>query len=97
MNLSGRVIADNSDIASAQSPALASDERSGDLTAGHDARAQDFDFGAEGREAGKAQNGVGGIFADAEDVEASSAHRAVVQSSGRRGKIKRRERGICFR
>ena len=73
------VIADDADVVAAESPTLAGDERSGYLASGHDASAEHLDFGAERREAREAQDGVGGVFADAEDVESRSAHKVVVQ------------------
>ena len=69
---------------------MAGDECGGDLAAGHDLRAEHFYFGAEGGELGELENGVGGVFADAENVETLSAHKVVVQGIGRGEKCKGR-------
>jgi hypothetical protein len=84
----GGVVADDSDIVGAEAPSLAGDEGGGDLAAREDLRAEHFDLGAEGGELGKSENSVGGVFADAEDVETRSAHRVVVQGIGRGEKNK---------
>lgn len=65
----GWIIADNSDVTGAEPPALTSQEGSGDLAARHDFGSQHFDFSSQSREFGQAQDGIGGVFADAENIE----------------------------
>lgn len=88
----GGIIADDADVAGAESPPLASEEGSSYLTAGHDFGAKHFDFGSQGGELSQAQDGVRGVFADAEDVEEGSAHRAGCRVSKDREKARRQER-----
>jgi len=84
------VVADGANVMSAQAPPLAGDQRRSDLAAGHDLGAEHFELGAEGGELGKLEHGVGGVFADAEDIEKFGAHRVVVQGIGREEKCKAR-------
>jgi len=70
----GVVVADAADIVRAQSPTLARDQSSGDLAAGHDLRVERFDLGAERGELRNLQDSVGGVFADAENIEFGGAH-----------------------
>lgn len=88
MKVCSRVVADNTHVMRTQAPSLAGDESGGYLSAGHDLRAEHFDFGAEGGELRELQDGVGGVFADAEDVESRGRHNVVVQGIGREGKCK---------
>ena len=90
VKVSGVIVADGADIVGAQSPPLAGDESGGDLAAGHDLCAEHFYFGAEGGELGKLEDSVGGVFADAENIETLSAHKVVVQGIGRAEKCKER-------
>ena len=90
MQFGGVVVADDSNIMSAESPSLAGDERGGDLAARKDLGAEHFDLGTEIGELGKLQNRVGGVLADPKYVETWSAHKVVVQGIGRVEKIKAR-------
>ena len=90
VKVSGVVVADGTDVVSVQAPPLAGDECSGDLAARHDLCAEHFYFGAEGGELGKLEDGIGGVFADAENVETFGAHKVVVQGIGRAEKCKGR-------
>ncbi len=82
VQVSSMVVPNDSNIMSAESPTLAGDEGCGDLAAGHDLRAEHFQFGTQGRELGELQNCVGGVLADTQDVETLSAHEVVVQGIG---------------
>ena len=84
------VVADGANVMSAQAPPLAGDQRRSDLAAGHDLGAEHFELGAEGGELGELQHGVGGVLADAQDVETLSAHKVVVQGIGTAEKCKER-------
>jgi hypothetical protein len=90
VELGGVVVADDSDIVCAKSPALAGDECGGDLAAGQNLGAEHFDLGTQGGELGELQNGICGVLADPKDVETSGAHKVVVQGIGRAEKIKAR-------
>ena len=90
MEVGSVVVPDDADVVCAKPPALAGDECGGDLAAGHNLCAEHFYFRAEGRELGKLEDGVGGVFADAEDVETFGAHKVVVQGIGRGEKCKGR-------
>jgi hypothetical protein len=78
MQFGGVVVADATDVVRPESPALAGNHGGSHLAAEHDARAKGFDLRAERRELGDLQNGVGGVFADAEDIEFGGAHGVVV-------------------
>lgn len=88
MNLGGGVVANHSDIVGSQPPPPTSDERRSYLAAGHNSSGEHFHFGAEGGELGELHHGVGGVFADAQNVEGWLAHKFVVQSNGRVWKCK---------
>jgi len=90
VEVGGVVVADSADVVGAKPPALAGDQCGGDLAAGEDLCAEHFQFGAEGGELGELEDGVRGVFADAENVETLSAHRVVVQGIGRADKCKGR-------
>jgi len=64
-----RIVSDAADIMRAKSPTAASDHGGGDLAAEKDLRAENFCFMTGTRETGELVDGVGGVFADAEDVE----------------------------
>jgi len=64
-----RIVSDAADIMRAKSPTATSDHGGSDLAAEQDLRAENFCFVAGTREAGELVDGVGGVFADAEDVE----------------------------
>jgi hypothetical protein len=61
MNLGGRVIAELADVARAQAPALASDDRGGDLSPGADADRTKVNLRAAAGEFGKKYEGVGRV------------------------------------
>jgi len=65
----GVVIADFADVTRAQAPVLAGDHGGGNLAAEQNLRGTKFDFGAAGRIVGDGDEGVGGVEADADDVE----------------------------
>ena len=88
VRLGGMVVSNGTNVMGAETPALAGDQGGGYLSAEHDLGAESFDFGAESRELRNLQNRVGGVLADAEDVESSGAHKVVVQGIGRAGKCK---------
>jgi len=88
MQVGGVVVPDDSNIMSAESPALAGDEGGCDLASRHDLGTEHFQLGTQSRELGELQNGVGGVFADAQDVKTLSAHEVVVQGIGRAEKCK---------
>ena len=87
MDFGGRVVTDDADVVGTQAPALAGDEGRGHLASGHDACTEHFYFSAQGGELGKAENGIGGVLADAQDVESWRAHKVVVQGIERAGKM----------
>jgi hypothetical protein len=66
---SGEVVADFADIAGAQSPGLAGDHGGGDLAAGKDVSGAEFDFGTGGGVVVNGNERVGGVEADADDVD----------------------------
>ena len=63
------VIADFADIAGAESPLLAGDDRAGDLAARENISGAKLDLGAAGREVVKREKRVGGVEADADKVD----------------------------
>jgi len=73
MEYGGVVVTDFADVARAQTPLLAGDHGGGDLAAGQDLRGAKFDFGAAGGIVCDGNESVGGVEADADDVE----HRGV--------------------
>lgn len=79
MDFGGGIVANDADIVCAEPPALASNEGGGDLASGHDAGTEHLDFRPESGETRETQDGVGSVFADAEDVESRGAHKIVVQ------------------
>ena len=88
VHLGDMVLSHATNVMGAEAPALAGDECGGDLTAKHDLGVESLDFGAQLRKLCNLQNGVSGVFADAEDVEAWGRHKVVVQGNGRAGKCK---------
>ena len=88
VQLGGMVVSNATNVMGAEAPALAGDHRGSDLTTEHDLGAESFDLGAESRELGNLQDCVGGVLADAEDVESRRCHKVVVQGIGRAGKCK---------
>jgi len=69
MELGGVVVPDFADVTGAQTPVLAGNHGGGDLAAEQNLRGAKFDFGAAGRIVGDGDEGVGGVEADADDVE----------------------------
>jgi hypothetical protein len=69
MERGGVVVADFADVAGAQAPLLAGDHGGGDLAAGQNLGGAEFDFGATGGIVGDGDESVGGVEADADDVE----------------------------
>lgn len=93
MKFGDRIVAHAADVVRAESPAAASNHGGGDLSPEKDLRVEDFGFVAGRGEAGELVDMIGGIFADAEDVEFSRrVHVVVVQGKRRNGKCKARER-----
>ena len=91
----GGIVADTAYVMRAKSPLAASDHGGGDLSAEEDLRVQNFGFMAGSREARKLVNVVGGIFADAKDVEFSrGTHAVVVQGKRRSENCKAGRRGL---
>ena len=88
VQLSGVVVSNATHVMGAEAPSLAGYQGGGYLTTEHDLGAESFDLGAERRELSNLQNRVGGVLADAEDVESRGAHKVVVQGIGRAGKCK---------
>jgi len=66
---SGEVVADFADIAGAEPPRLAGDHSGGDLAAGEHVGGAEFDFGAGGGVMMNRNKRVGGVEADADDVD----------------------------
>ena len=73
----GEIVADFADVAGAQSPGLAGDHGGGDLASGEDASGAEFHLGPSGGELVNGNERVGGVEADADDVDfGSGAHLA---------------------
>ncbi len=68
LEISGRVVADFPDVARRQSPAAAGDHGAGHLSSGTHLGGEQFDFGIRRGEAGQAQDRVGGVDSDADDI-----------------------------
>jgi hypothetical protein len=92
VNLGSGIVSDNSNIMSSQPPALAGNQRRGNLAAGQDLSAEHFHFGPQGGELSEPHHGVCGVLSDAQNVESRCAHRVVVQGIGRAEKSKRVEK-----
>ena len=75
VQLGGMVVTNGTNVMGAESPVLAGDQGGSHLTAEHDLGVESLDFGAELRKLRNLQNGVGGVFADAEDVETWRRHK----------------------
>ena len=92
MKFGGVVVAHAADVAWAESPTAAGDHGGSDLSAEEDLRVQDFDFVAGSGEMRELVDVVGGVFADAEEVEFfGRVHEVVVQGKRRSGKCKESE------
>ena len=75
VHLGDVVLSNAANVMCAEAPALAGDEGGGNLTAKHNLGVEGLDFGAQPRKLRNLQNGVGGVFADAEDVKAWRRHK----------------------
>jgi hypothetical protein len=91
VNLGSGIVADYSNIMSSQPPALAGNQRSGNLAPGQDLSAEHFHFGPQGGELSEPHHGVRGVLSDAKDVESRCAHGVVVQGIESEEKSKRVE------
>jgi hypothetical protein len=95
LKLPGFVVAYFADIPGAQSPALASGNRACGLTSCATLGGEDFDLRIEGREMGKADDGVSGVDADTDDIDrrlVEVLHKMIIFTrAGKCEKIRREE------
>ena len=64
----GEVVAELADVAGAEAPVLAGDDGGGDLSAGKNGGGGVLDLGAALGEPGERDDGIGGVEADADEV-----------------------------
>jgi hypothetical protein len=69
MQRSGKVVTDFADVTRAKSPGLAGDHGGGDLASGENVGGAEFDFGTGGGVVLNGNQRVGGVEADANDVD----------------------------
>ena len=69
LKFSGFVVADFTDVSGAQTPALAGRDSARRLSSSAALGRKDFDLGIEGGKMGKADDGIGGVDTDADDID----------------------------
>ena len=69
------IVADATNVVGAETPALAGNDRGGDLTAEHELSVERLHLRAQFGERADGENSVGGVFADAQNVEFHRGHR----------------------
>src|SRR5579859_2822817 len=98
MKLGGVVVAELSDVARAKAPGLASDHGAGNLAAGKNGGGIEFDFGAARGKFAERDESVGGVEAEAHDIDFRRlAHWKRVVSQRRRPQAARRIREMMER
>src|SRR5712692_3215676 len=69
LQFGGPIVAHFADVSRTQAPLLAGNQRARHLAAGMDLSREELDLGIESREMGQADQGIGGVQADAGDID----------------------------